>query len=142
MNSSTIQQICASQCIFALKDNVSYASVESLYELDDDNQPIEAMCIWTSLDMAKEHLIEDWSEYKVESIPINDFLENWCLGIFNDGLVFSLNLDLEGNTVEIQPLDLAYKLALGLQEENQEIKLNKFQNIDEFIEKIKPLIID
>mgnify|MGYP003403049839 CR=1 FL=1 len=142
MELNIIQQICSSRSIFALKDDTTYASVESLYEQDDDGEPIEAMCIWSTLEKAKENLIDDWSTYQIEEITINDFIENWCLGIFNDGLVFSLNLNLDGDTQEAQPLDLAYKIAQYTYLEKLEIKLNKFQDISEFIEKIKPLILE
>lgn len=142
MDLKKIEQICLSQSIYVLKDEETYASVESLFETDDEQLPIEAMCIWSSLEKAKNNQIDDWSNYQTVKISIEDFLENWCIGVFNDGLVFCLDLNLENDTVEIQPLDLAYQIAKKLQEQKQNIHLEKFKDLFEFIQKIQPLILD
>ena len=76
MELSIIQQICESQWIYSLKDESTYASVESMHETDEKDMPIEAMCVWSSKGKAKDNQIDDWSTYQIESIPINDFLEN------------------------------------------------------------------
>lgn len=142
MELEIIQRICLSEWIYALKDDTSYASVESMYETDDDGLPIEAMCIWSSLEKAKENQIDYWSTYQIEKIALNDFLENWCIGMFTDGLIFCLELDLENDTQEVQPLNLAYQIAKLIQEGSQEIQFCKYQKISDYIEKIRPFVIE
>lgn len=142
MDINIIEQICSSEIIYALKNETIYASVESLYENDEDNIPIEAMCIWSSKENAQLNQTEDWSAYQIEPISLPDFLENWCVGMFNDGLVFCLNLDLENDTQEVQPLELANKIALKIQKNKKEINFNKFENISDYIKKIKPFVLE
>jgi hypothetical protein len=136
-----IQQVCSSELIYSLKNKDSYASVESNYEVDENETPIEAMCVWSSLEKTKENQIDDWSDYEIETIPVEEFLENWCIGIFNDGLIFCIDADLTFDAYEIQPIDLAYKIATILPNK-EKYDLNKFVDMDDYIQKIKPLVIE
>lgn len=136
-----IQQTSSSKLIYALKNIDSYASVESNYEVDENDTPIEAMCVWSSIENAKENQIDDWSEYEIEGIPVFAFLEDWCIGMFNDGLVFCLDINLIDDGYEIQPLDLAYKIGTNLP--HQQINnFGKYKDLADFIQKIKPLVIE
>ncbi len=137
-----IEEIIQSGNVYALKTEENYASVESLFENDDDGTPVEAMCIWSNNALAIKNIQEEWTDYTLEKIELNSFLEDWCVGIFNDGLVFCLNINNESeDPIEYEPLELAYAIAKQLVINNKEVQLENYNGLEEYISTIEPYII-
>lgn len=137
-----IEEISQSNIIYALKKEEEIASVESLYEDDDNGEPIEAMCIWSKKDLAKKNIEEEWQDYTLVEIPVNSFLGDWCIGLFNDGLVFCLNLNSEeSEPIECEPLDIAYAIANQFIKNNIKTEIENYKNIQDYLAAIEPFII-
>lgn len=141
MLKNIISEIIQSNTVFALSNGENYASVESQYEEDEQGLPVEVMCIWSNKDTAKGNIKEEWSQYQLETISIREFLEDWCIGLFNDGLAFCINLQEEEEPIEEQPLDFAFELADALKNKAIKINFQSYGNTDEYLQAIAPFII-
>lgn len=141
MLKSIISEIIESQTIFTLSNGENYASVESQYEEDEQGLPIEVMCIWSNEHIAKENIREEWSGYQLTSISTNDFLEDWCVGLFNDGLAFCINMQEERDAIEEQPLNFAFELADELRSKGIKVSFQSYKDIDGYLQAIAPFII-
>lgn len=137
-----IEEIIQSGNVYALKTEENYASVESLFENDDDDTPIEAMCIWSNNALTLKNIQEEWTGYVLDKIALSTFLEDWCVGLFNDGLVYCLNINNESeDPIEYEPLELAYAIAQQLLVKSKEIRFENYKGLEEYILAIEPYII-
>lgn len=137
-----IKEVLSNNAVFALSNGENYASIESQFEDDEEGLPIEVMCIWSSETATKELQKEEWAEYQIEQISLQDFLEDWCIGIFNDGLAFCLDVNEDDEPYEVQPLDLAYQIAKLISNNENKFPLKGYENIQEYIRTILPYVLE
>ena len=89
-------------CIWGLQDNdENWALVGS-----SDHDNIDVIPFWSSKPLAQALCNDEWSIYQPVAIEMEEFLDDWLLGMHSDVLLVGINwnLDLEGD--EIEPLDL------------------------------------
>ena len=89
-------------CIWGLRDAAEqWATVDS-----DEVAEVTVMPFWSNQALAEALCTEEWQIYKPVAIAIEEFMEDWLVGMHNDVLRVGVNWnsDLEGE--ELEPLDL------------------------------------
>ncbi|MDN5397308.1 MAG: DUF2750 domain-containing protein [Chryseobacterium sp.] len=135
-----IKKVTETEIIYALQDDNGFA-VSYSNELEyEDGEPVQIICFWSDEARAKSCINDEWSHYKISSIPLNEFIENWCLGMNNDGLVAGTNFDSNLFGFEAEPLELVLDIIEELKRTGKTINLVKFENIQEMETQIKDVL--
>lgn len=89
-------------CIWGLRDTEGHwATVES-----EQVAEITVMPFWSCQQLAQALCTEEWQIYTPVAIAIEEFLEDWLLGMHNDVLRVGVNWTTELEGEELEPLDL------------------------------------
>ena len=71
----------------------------------------EVIPFWSEENYASAHCVGEWEKFKPTPIELEDFVENWLVGMDEDGTLVgpNWNADLEG--LEIEPVEIAKQLG-------------------------------
>jgi hypothetical protein len=89
-------------CIWGLRDgDDNWAMVESSID-----PKIGVIPFWSNQDLAAQLCADEWAIYTPVAIAMEEFLDDWLIGMHEDVLRVGINwnTDLEGQ--ELEPLDL------------------------------------
>lgn len=104
-----INNIKETQTIWALQDPKSDEWVVCDSAVFDET---EVMPLWTSKALAQDYCVDEWADYRAQTISVDDFLEFWVSDLNYDGV--TVGLDWQGNdedNIEFDPIDVAKALA-------------------------------
>lgn len=101
-----IEGILESNQVWGLQSEDGWVVVDST-EFEDS----EVMPFWSEEDFARHHCAGEWSEFKPAAMELDEFIEDWLVGMAEDGILVgpNWNADLEG--LEVEPEELAQKLT-------------------------------
>lgn len=135
-----VKKVSEKEIVYALKTNEGYATSSSNELEDEKGNPVEIICFWSDISIAKSCIENEWSEYEVCELNLSDFLENWCIGMSNDGLLIGTNFDKNLFGYEIEPLDLVLEIISELNTLDRQIELKKFNGIQDLEYQIKSIL--
>ena len=101
-----ITTVCESEIIYGLKNSQGFATSSANKFEDDNGNPIMIICFWAEKALAKSCVKNEWNDYKPCEISLPDFIENWCIGMENDGLIIGTQFDQNMFGFEVEPLEL------------------------------------
>lgn len=122
-----IERVVDFGTVWGLESGEGFATSDS--NLVEDAKVIP---FWSDKAYASALRKEGWSIYKATSMTIADFMENWLLGMYNDGLLVGTNWDANLFGKEIEPLDLALQLTNELIAKGKTLILNKYTDIIDY----------
>jgi len=134
-----IKKVSETGTVWGLENEDGFAMSSSSEFGDEDGEPIELMCFWSEKKLADACAKDEWNGYKTVQVELGDFLEHWCVGMANDGLVIGVDLDTELTGYEIDPLDLILEIADQLGEMSKTVKLKDYKTLDALVEEIESL---
>jgi len=72
----------------------------------------EVMPFWSDEAYAKLHCVGEWAGFKPVAMDLEEFVEDWLLGMIEDDVLVgpNWNADLEG--LEIEPIEIAKLLSV------------------------------
>ncbi|WP_214071418.1 DUF2750 domain-containing protein [Mucilaginibacter sp. dw_454] len=123
-----VEQVVASKLVWGLQNKKGWANSHA-----DVNEDITIVPFWSERALAKASAKDDWRDYTATEIPLNEFLESWCIGMADDDILAGINWDAEMFGKEAGGLDLALDILNRLKEIQSAIKFTKFDSLDEFI---------
>lgn len=126
-----LKTVCESKSVFALENEEGYATSSSNESEDEDGDAIGVICFWSEKVRAKSCITNAWSNYSIVEIPLNEFIENWCIGIDNDGLLIGTNFDQNMFGYEIEGYQLILELIVELEKSNTALMFMKFSSIQD-----------
>jgi len=89
-------------CIWALKDkDDNWAMVESSL-----NSDIGVIPFWSNQDLASQLCCDQWAVYEPVAIAMEEFLDDWLIGMHKDVLRVGINWSVDLDGQEIEPLDI------------------------------------
>jgi hypothetical protein len=135
-----LDTVANKQLVFTLKNDEGYALAEAQEFLDEEDMPLELMCLWSEESMAKELLIEDWKDYEITTIALPEFLEKWCIGLAAGNMIIGTNFDKQLFGYELHPLELAMELLNKLKSQNIELNFSRFESVSDFIRAIEATV--
>lgn len=136
---SFIESVAKSKRVFTLMGEGESALSTSLHFLDEEGNEAPVLCVWSSEALASYHKKEDWKNFKLKVIPLGEFIENWCLGMFFDGVIVGVNFDQHMFGKEVTSLELAEDLIQKLEQNLINIEFKNFKDLEELKEYISSL---
>ncbi|TVZ37466.1 uncharacterized protein DUF2750 [Alteromonadaceae bacterium 2753L.S.0a.02] len=96
-----IADAIATGCVWGLENSEGWALCPSL-----NNDELDVMPLWSQPQFAEIHCREEWGDYQVVPISLEELLDDWLPGMHEDLVLIGPNWndDLEG--LEVEPLDL------------------------------------
>ncbi|MBO9690843.1 DUF2750 domain-containing protein [Chryseobacterium sp.] len=135
-----IKKICETGIIYALKDEKGYATSYSTEIEYEDGEPVQIICFWSDTARAKSCIENEWKHYEPSLISLNEFVENWCLGMNNDGLLAGTNFDNHLFGYEAEPLELILDIISELKASGKSPELRKFENIEDMENQVREVL--
>jgi hypothetical protein len=135
-----IKKVCETKIVYSLENEDGIATSSSNDLEDENGEPIGILCFWGEKAYAKSCIKDGWKTYEVLEINLVDFMENWCVGIDNDGLLIGTNFDQNMFGFEIEGYDLILELIDELKTNNTKLDFQKFQSLEDFETQVKEAI--
>jgi hypothetical protein len=132
--------VSESEIVYGLKSKKGFATSSSTQYEEDNGNPIGMICFWAEKVRAKSCAKDEWKKYKVTEISLTEFIENWCIGMANDGLLIGTQFDQNLFGYEVEPLDLILELTTELKSNKKDLNFRKFNGIDGLEKQIKDII--
>jgi hypothetical protein len=131
-----VKKICETGTVWGLENDNGFAMSSSADYEDASGEPLESICFWSDITLAKVCLKDEWAGYSTAKIELGDFLEHWCVGMANDGLVIGIDFDQNLIGYEIDPLLLVIDVYQELKNQGKEITLTDYLDLDELVKEI------
>ena len=135
-----IKTTCNTGIVYGLENHEGFASTSSVHYEDEDGEAIGIICFWAERALAKSCIKDGWSAYQVTEIPLTDFMENWCVGMGNDGLLIGTEFNKKMFGFEADPFELILDLTTELKSMGKELNFRKFKGISDLENQIKSAI--
>ncbi len=136
---SFIKTVCQTEVVYGLQSEDAFATMWSNEFEDEEGNHAEVICFWSEVVQAQVCANEDWSNYEAGDMPLSDFMENWCIGLYTDELLLGINMDEAMNGYEAEPLDVLNDLIAELKRIGKELPFKKFKNLQDFENQIKEI---
>ena len=127
-----IERAAASKLVWALNSKGGWANSHS-----SDSEEITVVPFWSDRALAKICSKDEWKGFLPVEIPLKDFLEDWCMGMADDGTLVGINWDANMFGDERGALNVALDILNQLSAINSAITFKNYSSIAEFIEEVK-----
>ena len=127
-----IQTICVNEKVYVLEGEDGFATSYSNELEDEEGNPLDVLCFWSDKAGANACIHSEWTGYQITEISLAEFLENWCIGMSNDGLLVGTNFDRNLFGYEVDPLEILLEVLNELEETNKQIQLTHFESLEAF----------
>ncbi len=132
-----IKTISENGIVYGLKSKNGFATSSSTQFENDDGNPIGMICFWAEKVEAKSCAKDEWKKYKVTEVSLSEFIENWCIGMANDGLLIGTQFDQNLFGFEAEPLELIMDLTAELKSLGKDLNFRKFNGIEDLEKQVK-----
>ncbi len=88
-------------CVWGLENEDGWALSDS-----DTHRDASVMPFWSQPEYAQQHCVEEWADYKVIPISLEELLDDWLPGMHEDVILVGVNFNGEMEGLEKEPLDL------------------------------------
>jgi len=126
-----IEQVAATKQVWGLKSKTGWANAESAQDADAAVVPF-----WTERGLAKTCARDDWKNFLPTEIPLTMFLEDWCMGMAENGTLAGVSWDANMHGIESDAAGLALDILNQLSKINSAITFTGYSSINEFITQI------
>lgn len=94
---------------------------------------------WHRKREAVECAIQEWSGYTAKKIRLTEFLEVWCIPLFENDILLGIGFDKKMQGTEVHPLILLDQLIqeIQLQKKEPRIKLKLYDDLDQIKDEIR-----
>lgn len=135
-----IKTVCQTEVVYGLKNKKGYAVSNSVHYDDENGEPVGIICFWAEKARAKSCIKNGWKNYEPTEIPLSEFMENWCVGMENDGLLIGIQFDQNMFGFEAEPLELIIELSTELKSIGKDLSFIKFNGIKDLETQVKEVI--
>ena len=135
-----IKTVCETEIVYGLKNKKGFATSSSVHYNDENGEPVGVICFWAEKVRAKSCIKDGWKNYKPTEIPLSEFMENWCLGMENDGLLIGTQFDQNMFGFEAEPLELIMDLSTELKSIGKDLNFRKFNGIEDLEKQVKEIM--
>lgn len=135
-----IKKICLTEKVFGLENNVGFATLDSTNYENENGKPMPVMCFWSDQNGAAACAKDKWKSYSPAEIKLSDFIEEWCVGMYNEGLLTGTDFDENKQGNESDALELLLEITAELEELGKELEFKKFENLADLEEQIREIL--
>ena len=135
-----IKKVCETEIVYALQNKDGFATSSSVHYDDENGAPVGMICFWAERARARSCIKDGWKNYKPTEIPLSEFMENWCVGMENDGLLIGTQFDSNMFGFEAEPLELIIDLTTELRSVGKDLNFLKFEGIEDLESQVKEVM--
>jgi len=135
-----IKKICQTEKVFGLENNVGFATLDSTNYEDENGKPMPVMCFWSDQNGAAACAKDKWKSYYPAEIKLSEFIEEWCVGMYNEGLLTGTDFDENKQGNESDALELLLEITAELEVLGKELEFKKFENLADLEEQIREIL--
>lgn len=134
-----ITEVVKSNEVWTLKNEQGHVSSSSNHYSDEDEEPLLVQVFWSTSKEAGVCSRHVWQKenFELESIPLSEFIEFWCVGMHNDYVIVGTNFDHQLFGYEEEPLILAQDLLNELKSNDINLSFENYTSTDELLNAIK-----
>lgn len=96
-----IQESIQCGCLWGLQSEDGWALCPS-----EKHENANVMPFWSQPELAEVHCADEWEDYQVVPISLEEFLDDWLPGMHEDVFMVGVNWNSEMEGDEVEPLDL------------------------------------
>lgn len=137
-----VKNVCATGIVYALESKTGIARSSSTEYEDDEGNAIPLTCVWSQAAYARACATNGWEGYTVKEIPLNKFMENWCVGMHYDGVLTGVEFDKGMFGMETEPLELLADIITELKATGKEVELENYEDLNELEEIVNQFLDD
>ena len=126
-----ITRIVQTDAVWGLTKDETWATSSSA-EFDDT----EVILFWSEQKGAEACAEDEWETYMAESITLVEFLENWCVGMYGDGLLLGADWAADLNGKERDPLVVSLDVITELKAQGKTLEFTQYDSQSEFEEQV------
>lgn len=128
---SFIETLLSTQKVYTLGNSENVALCPSNEYNTTNGKEAVVLAFWSEKEKAKKCQAQEWEMYDCIEIPLGEFLEAWCLGMIEDGVI--VGIDFTENLVgyEIPPFEVAKTLIQKLIQKQKSVQLTHFTSLSE-----------
>jgi hypothetical protein len=130
-----VERVCTLETVWGLQNEDGWAISDS-----NDFEDTELMPFWSDRAYAAACAKSEWAAYAPVAIPLAEFLENWCVGIYNDEGLIVTNMDANMFGKEIEPLELALEILAEAAKISKNLSFTKYKSVEELREQIQTIL--
>ncbi|QIL75074.1 DUF2750 domain-containing protein [Hymenobacter sp. HDW8] len=130
-----VERVVEFDTVWALESEDGWATSSS-----NEFEDAEVFPFWSDRTYAKATAKEDWAHYNPSGMPLSDFLEDWLIGMYNDGILAGTNWDANAFGKENEPLDLALEIINELKAKNRNLSFRKFSSLEDYESQVHSLM--
>lgn len=135
-----VKTVCETEIVYGLKNKSGFATSSSVHYDDENGEPVGMVCFWAEKARAKSCIKDGWKNYEPTEIPLSEFMENWCVGMENDGLLIGTQFDQNMFGFEAEPLELIIDLSTELKSIGKDLNFRKFNGIKDLETQVKEVM--
>ena len=132
-----VKTICDTGIVYALENEDGLATSSSNEIEDERGEPVDIICFWSERALADASRESDWSEYEIVEIGLSEFIEDWCVGMSNDGLIIGSNFDANMFGLEVNPFDLMLQVIGQLKEAKKTLTFEKYKSLSDLEQQLR-----
>ena len=126
-----IERVAATKLVWALTSKQGWANSHAQHD-----EEVGVVPFWSDRALAKICARDDWRSFTPTEIPLAEFLENWCVGMAENGTLAGVNWDATMIGKEADTLNVALDILNRLSAINSAITFKNYSSINEFITEI------
>lgn len=88
-------------CVWTLEGPDGFAVCPS-----NVSDTVDVMPFWSQPEFAKLHCVDEWKDYEVVPVALEEFLDDWLPGMHDDLIMVGVNWNAAMEGDEVEPLDL------------------------------------
>lgn len=96
-------------CVWGLESAEGWAQCAS-----EKHSNTAVIPFWSQPEYAQSHQQGEWQGYNVTAIALDEFLEDWLLGMHKDVLLVGINWNAQLEGEEYEPLDILHDFDQAL----------------------------
>jgi Protein of unknown function (DUF2750) len=127
-----IKTVSTSQQVYALQSSQGYATSRTNEYEDEEGESLELICFWSDKALAAACAVNAWKSYKPVAIPLGEFMERWCVGMYEEDIIAGADFNGEFKGYEAEPLVLVNQLIAELKAIKSPIKFVNYTSLDDF----------
>lgn len=127
-----VDRVVENLIVWALKTDEGYATSES-----NEYEDVEVIPFWSDRAYADALAKDEWESFQAHAMPLSEFLEDWVVGMSNDGLIVGTNWDLNLFGKEVEPLDLALEITSKLIQQDKAIEFKKYRDLSDYYNQLR-----
>lgn len=135
-----VAKIVSTSMVWCLENEEGVATTGSTLFENEDNEPVDVLCFWSDKAKAQACANGDWKDYAPVEIPLGEFIENWCVGMSNDGIMAGTDFDTDLDGFEADTLELILEIAEEVKTQNKSIELTNNKTLDELVNEVNSIL--